>query len=220
MKATPLIALATALVALSTNASAEFTLGLQAGSSGTNLEVVDGEYDERERAKAYGVFAQYGYAVNNRLTMGVHLGWAADGAEWEILDTYTGTYAGIPDDDGDNEGLLIKREIEIDDVLDLLAFLKYDYAKVSPFIMLGFSRMDADFMYTSASNDNRSKDDITLTGAKIALGLEFPLGENVVFHALAHYADYGKESVIDFDDTKFEIETERSGIQVGIAYTF
>ncbi len=161
--------------------------------------------------------------------MGVHLGWASDGTDWNVLNASDSDDVDV-NTNGDQPGTeTYKTEREVGDVVDLLAFLKYDYSKVSPFIMLGFSSMDVKFRESDITTlstgevlfSSSGKDDVTLTGAKIVLGLEFPLGENVVFHALTYYADYGKESADLYEgDDKFEIDVDQTGIQVGIAYTF
>ncbi len=238
MKATLLIALATALVAISTNASAEFMFGAEVGSSSTTMESsaptgtgityagTNGDkYDEERNDDSFGVFVQYGYTID-RLTLAIHAGYGYESTDFFFdnrnFEADVSNALGL---DGSDDYSLDDVGGELDKSADLLGVVKYRWGKVRPYLMYGFSQMSVDvegrfFDDNGGGTNYESSDSITLKGTKLALGLEFPLGENAVGRIQWHKANYDDEPFKIGGIKAGEIGGDQSGVRLGIAYVF
>lgn len=209
------IAVAITLPLLTTgNAQADFVAGVRAGTSSVYGEIdarptLDGTLGENETGSSFGAFGQYRHTLGNNVVLGVHLGYENDSTEWDV-----GVY-----EDAQN---FVTGKVEIGRVIDLLGVVTSEgNRKVNPIAMFGLSRMtlEASGNGKLANVDTPYKADDTLTGWKLALGAEFPVGESWLGHVLLHHVDYGDGSFKN-QYGNYDIEGNHTGLRLGIGYRF
>ncbi len=198
-------------------AYAEFRVGVEAGSSSVSGELQSGGnhvLGGNESGGAIGVFGQYRFEASDTLDWGVHLGYSSESADVDAAYG-TVTLAGVTYTDA-------VIEIEVESTYDLMGIIAWKGGKANPFIMAGYSTIQIDGSASGTNSGTRTtiSDDDSASGWKVAIGVEFPLGESWSAHAVIDYADYGDLDFNSDSDLDLEFETEQTGIGIGISYRF
>ena len=244
-------------------AHAEFRLGTSFGYAESEFErsafnmsepvdefLVTGEDDSGN----VDVFAQLRTSTsNNNFSFGVHLGYGQGIGEYS-QSVRRGTFD--PDNEFDSNGNIIwldifgdiDVEIEQGERLDLLGVVAWNRWAFRPYIMLGAASVELDIAatwsafpedaYPEPSGQGMGKDNITLTGYKLVVGVEGG-SQNWIWHAAVEYVDYGDEETVllsdiltdelsrgqrnddiknFFDRNRYELT--QIGARIGISYRF
>ncbi|MGR3914846.1 MAG: outer membrane beta-barrel protein [Gammaproteobacteria bacterium] len=207
------------------DARADFVVGMQGGFSstpavssssrtGNHLSLpLDGD------GTALGLFAQSRHAINDDITIGIHLGYAHDTAEWERTFDSSSTEFPV---------LSNTYKYEVEYAYDILGFLRYRGEKISPFVMLGLTNMKVEDTYVGhfmqkdrfLSVTTRTGSN-TMNGWKLAVGAEYALGDDKVIQVLMHYADFSSERFHAINSRSgYEFETQQTGIRIAIGRRF
>ena len=161
-------------------------------------------------------------------SVGVHLGYGQGGGEYSDGIPYAGAPL-----------LDIDTEVEQGKIQDLLArVLIRNVDTVRPYIMLGLTTVELDItaysvMSAGSSRQSMGKDNITLTGYKLVVGVEGgSLQQNWIWHAALEYVNYRHKetsllrdvfgadggSMDLFDRNSYNLT--QKGIRFGISYRF
>ena len=222
-------------------ANAEFVLGLQGGVSNSEGQVARDVPNGNEvlgsrttlthsngSDTSLGIFGQYRHTLSNAWFLGAHLGYAKDSGEWGR------EYAFLErNEDGSIFEETGVRKYAADYTYDILAVVGYKGEKVNPFVMFGYSAMqvkgsisDRRVNTVNRDHDFSAKDNKTLNGWKLALGVEVPFSNALVGHALFHFAEYDGGDFFDGNDGNNgdhdtrNLDVSQQGIRFGIGYTF
>lgn len=230
-----LVASALAAVTFTAPVYAEWRVGAQLGYADSTVDsegdLTDGSDDGS--GGNFGVFGEWRTAVNDRVSLGVHLAFGQSETDYE--DSLTGSIdlqnfvAGHAMDVGD---VTLNFEAEQGQTLDLLGVVAWPRADFTPFVMFGYSSVEVETEFSitgSGFTDNAFNitasdgDEETLTGYKLVAGVEGTFAPNWIWHAALEYADYGDETFThEFGAiiTEEKAELDQTGVRVGVAYTF